>query len=667
LSDLPNQEELLKFYDLAKSGESIEASVKFELPSKRYKFIRLLGKGGGKKVFEVFDNLAERKVALAMPRSKLPKHLYSSFIKEAKINAKLDHPNIIKVLDIGFSNRGVPYFTMELKRGSTLKKVIEKEKIFDNNYEKIRSKIYLFLKICDALCYAHAKGLIHVDIKPSNIQVGKFGDIMLCDWGLSQINQKETLNDLDTKTIHFDHDSYSDLTRQGKIKGTPGYMSPEQWDPERSISYQTDIFACGVLFLELLTGFLSPPSAEGVEVTLVDLEMRLSRVSLPASLKAIIKKATAQKESQRYDSMEEFKIDLERFLDGFLPMAETASWLKKSHLFYQRHKRKILTASFVLSVSLILILNLNHKFSKIEEERNSFISKETAAKEALKNWETYYKELNSHEIPDLSPKEIISSLINYDTYSKAIEIHLLANSLKYEKIKKYDKLVYSAFIYFVRQDFKNCLKCIAPNVADTVTVKIENEEISLVLIKEIAEKCIDFSRVNGMLKDDYLETFLNLCLDSGRVELAKLCLSNDFKIRYARKIYESVLPNFFDKLCEDGVSLVAYDAAEHKLELQVREKTKLRNFAETPFYLKCNHLILNSSSPIDCQYLLNTRFNQLSVHGAGLENASSLTRMRDLSIIEIDKEYYTELVDQKLKRVKVFVNASSLDFPQSIE
>lgn len=666
MSSSSDPQKILEFYDLAKDGDPEADYSRIELPSKRYHIIKLVGKGGAKNVYEVFDNLAERKVALAMPRSHLSREQYPTFMKEAKINAKLDHPNIIKVYDIGVSKKNIPFFTMELKRGKTLKHFIER----DQNQllkkpDDIKSKLNIMLKICDALCYAHAKGLIHMDIKPSNIQVGKYGDILVCDWGLSQINENAVeLDQISDHPESFDPNVYQDLTRIGKVKGTPGYMAPEQWNPYLEQTFQTDIFACGVLLLELLTGFLPPPSQGGASRTIRDIRLRLEENTIPVSIQAIIKKATAQEAGDRYHSMEMFKQDLERFSDGFSPMAESAGWLRRSQLFMQRHKKRVLSLSMYLLAVFSIIAIFFLLVKNVEEERDLLIAQEEKISSDLLDWEKYYAELNTHDIPDMTHDDIFETLREYGPSHKNFEVYLLANTLRYEKIKKYNKLRYSAMIYFIRQDFNHCLNLLDPDENSELFIQMDEEKLMMKDLRKAALKCIDFSKTKeNIIKDSHLEDFFNACLEFGNIELSKYCLSHDFSVRWYRQVYENLLPDMFRYFSQSNAEILSYDAYEHKIEMKLTVINKIKSYIANPFFLRCNHLVIHSNQNINCSVLINSKIKHLSVFGADLENPTLLNKNRDLSIIEIDKPYFEKLSKEKLKRKKVFVNASSVSYP----
>ena len=178
---------LEKFYFDSDEKESLSD----ELSQNRYTDFQEIGRGGMKAIFSVLDNYGKRKVAYARLVSSEDEKLSDAFIREARLTAQLEHPNIISVYDVGMEQSGAPYFTMELKTGDSLSSALKKE--YDLN-----SMLNVFIKICDAIAYAHSRKIIHLDLKPDNVQLGKFGEVMVCDWGLSKVIDSE---DPDTEEL----------------------------------------------------------------------------------------------------------------------------------------------------------------------------------------------------------------------------------------------------------------------------------------------------------------------------------------------------------------------------------------------------------------------------------------------------------------------------------
>ena len=212
-------------------------------PSQRYRNHELIGEGALKNVYSCYDERTRSRVAYASPRPGLSTRFYDYFIYEAWLTASLKHPNIIKIYDLNLDKKGVPFFTMDLKQGkTTLQQLVLQG-------EPLSATLEVLLKVCDALSYAHAQHIIHLDLKPENVLCDAHGEVLLCDWGIGKVidgcgpvNGIENVDLIDVgNTLH------------GQIKGTAGYMSPEQAGREPK-DERSDIFALGALLYFLSVG-----------------------------------------------------------------------------------------------------------------------------------------------------------------------------------------------------------------------------------------------------------------------------------------------------------------------------------------------------------------------------------------------------------------------------
>ena len=204
-------------------------------PPDKYKFRRSIGRGGMKMVLQVRDNDTMRDVAMAL----MPDIEHRSraeilrFIQEARVTASLEHPNIVPVHDIGIDSSGSPYFTMKLLSGeslaSLLKKMDEGNPAYLKNYT-FESLMRLYLRICNGVAFAHSKGIIHLDLKPENVQIGEFGEVLILDWGLARSISGKHAPGIDPVPERSTRSGkgYTNfkLTLDGVMNGTPGYMAP---------------------------------------------------------------------------------------------------------------------------------------------------------------------------------------------------------------------------------------------------------------------------------------------------------------------------------------------------------------------------------------------------------------------------------------------------------
>ncbi len=142
----------------------------------------------------------------------------------------LAHPNILPIHNMGVDPNGKPFFTMELLPGDSLKDIVSGLKSSKADYVSrysLDALLSIYQKICDAMAYTHSRGVLHLDLKPSNIRVGPFGDVFVCDWGLARIVREADSSETQ-EPGELDGDELNDFTLSGTLKGTPGFMAPEQ-------------------------------------------------------------------------------------------------------------------------------------------------------------------------------------------------------------------------------------------------------------------------------------------------------------------------------------------------------------------------------------------------------------------------------------------------------
>ena len=289
--------------------------------TQRYQSHELIGQGGMKEVYRVYDVKLARHVALAKPLSDHLSDRFDAFLREAHLTARLEHPGIIEVFDIGIDDQDRPFFTMELKKGRSLRDLVkEVRESVGEERPPIRGRLEIFMRICEAVAYAHSRRVLHLDIKPSNIQIGEFGEVQVCDWGLGVVMPDEDATGISTALL--DPDLYGPLLIH--TKGTPAYMAPEQKDPLRPKLPQMDIYALGCMLYELIVGkkYRSGQRQDNI---------------VPG-LSAIIKKAVAEDPADRYESVTELSADLSLFLSDYSTSVEKRNPFREALLFWKRHR-----------------------------------------------------------------------------------------------------------------------------------------------------------------------------------------------------------------------------------------------------------------------------------------------------------------------------------------
>ena len=221
-------------------GAALSTSA-FEPPDDRFETRSELGRGGMGRVDEAFDRALGRPVAIKHMLSPSGTEL-ARFEREVRITARLEHPGIVPIHDAGRSADGTPYYVMRRVDGRPLSEVAR-----DKSLDERLALVPNVLAACDAVAFAHARGVIHRDIKPTNILIGPFGETLMIDWGLAREISGDTL--ADTPSLP----SQPDLTRAGTVAGTPGFMSPEQARGE-GVDARADVFALGVTLFYVLAG-----------------------------------------------------------------------------------------------------------------------------------------------------------------------------------------------------------------------------------------------------------------------------------------------------------------------------------------------------------------------------------------------------------------------------
>lgn len=411
--------------------------------------------GGEKRIFKVRDLRTDRVVALARPIEGASAEQKEGFLREARLTACLQHPNIISVHDIGFDADGEAFFTMEFVHGSTLKEIVDKLETGDPDYERRFPRLRLlelFVKICDAVAYAHSRNVVHLDLKPSNIFIGPFGEVLVCDWGLAKIIQSDEPHTQRIEGIPEEElpngDILNDLTRRGTIKGTPGFMAPEQVGKSQQVSAKTDIYSLGALLYYILAHrptFTGDSMADVAEQTLKGGIVSPSKLvkGIQFGLEAVVMKALKLDPFERYASVGKFRNELDRYLLGFATEAQHAGWVTQFKLLIKRRRIAFRVAmfSFVLLCMIVVFA-----FVKVVGEKQV----------AEDNLRLYIEETEHSRALSDSIRATAMDLINAEDFLhaegkiKAIESHL---SQETDPEKIYALTEYLALLHFVMQDF----------------------------------------------------------------------------------------------------------------------------------------------------------------------------------------------------------------------
>jgi serine/threonine-protein kinase len=376
---------------LASSAGTIEESL---VADSRFRVVRLHAKGGLGEVHLAHDEGLQRDVALKRLQ---PLHAHRPesrrrFLREAAITSHLEHPNIVPVHAVGADAQGQPFYAMRFVQGQTLLEALEEfHAARPRGPEPAQRRLALrqllsrFVAVCNTVAYAHSRGIIHRDIKPGNILLGKYGETLLLDWGLARRFARP-----DSEPPIAEPSASPVLAREadtqpGDVLGTPAYMSPEQAGGRtNALGPASDVYSLGATLYALLTG--APPFQESHLGAVLDKVRRgdfppprRRQRDIPRPLEAICLKAMARLPEQRYASALELAADLEHWLADEPVRAWREPWSLRARRWLNRHRTvmstlaaMVLVAAVSLAVAtwLLTAANVRERRSKDEAVRN---------------------------------------------------------------------------------------------------------------------------------------------------------------------------------------------------------------------------------------------------------------------------------------------------------
>lgn len=332
-----------------------EATEMTELQA-RYRRGAVFAEGGQGILCKAEDDVLKRLVAVKMLRPELncDEQARAQFIQEAKVTAQLDHPGVIPIYSLNTDEEKRLFLAMKLIDGKTLKDYLHEIvlhyrvngiKSYDER-KSLRFRLNIFLDVCDAIEYAHSRNVMHCDLKPENIIVGRFHETYVMDWGIARLIKEPGVDP-------------SAWTPPKTISGTPRFLSPEAVRGERT-DQRADIYTLGLILFELvaLREAYSGRSTADVVAKIragetAPLKHRF-RAKIDSTLKAIVRKAIATDRDKRYQNVRELSDDLRKFLSGFETTAKRDNPLEKAIRFLVHHRRislLLLTACLFFSVS----------------------------------------------------------------------------------------------------------------------------------------------------------------------------------------------------------------------------------------------------------------------------------------------------------------------------
>ena len=351
---------------------------------KKYDVGPMIAQGGMGAILDAREATIRRSVAMKVMLTEGEPDDLRRFIEEAQITGQLEHPNIVPVHELGLDAEGKLFYTMKLVKGITLLKILQ---LLGTGVGETARKyplaelLTVFQKVCDAIAFAHSKGVLHRDLKPENVMIARYGEVLVMDWGIAKLVQpvgaaKDSVarREVDVKSTFIKlprGQGNPAATMNGAIMGTPGFMSPEQTRGEvDALDARSDVFALGAILYTILTlefpfdGATAEEIVEKVKTTqpipptqrvlgtrkgggataksappkAAKGQPHLPGGRVPEALNAITMKALAMRREDRYQTVEELQADIAAFQGGFATSAEHAGVGRQLWLLVQRNK-----------------------------------------------------------------------------------------------------------------------------------------------------------------------------------------------------------------------------------------------------------------------------------------------------------------------------------------
>ena len=287
-----------------------------DVGGRRYEVLGEIGRGGMGVVMRAFDRDLKREVALKITRSdRTGSHSIARFVEEAQVTGQLNHPNIVPVHELGHDPGGRTFFTMKLVEGQSLMRILRRlrsgEKEAADQFPLTR-RLYIFGQLLNCMAYAHDRGVIHRDLKPDNVMIGDYGEVMVMDWGLARVKDApELVSKVTTSRLQ----TPGSETIDGTVIGTPAYMPPEQARGEREkIDERSDIYSLGAILYEMIS--LHPPYDASTASELIRLvtseppprpSRRNASAVVPRGLESIVMKCLAPAQNDRFQTVRELQ------------------------------------------------------------------------------------------------------------------------------------------------------------------------------------------------------------------------------------------------------------------------------------------------------------------------------------------------------------------------
>jgi formylglycine-generating enzyme required for sulfatase activity/tRNA A-37 threonylcarbamoyl transferase component Bud32 len=408
----------------------------------RYRVLRPHKKGGLGEVFVALDEELKREVALKEIQARHADNPESRqrFLLEAEVTGRLEHPGIVPVYGLGAYPDGRPYYAMRFIKGDSLLHALQRfhaDESLENDPGKrtleLRQLLRRFQDVCNAVAYAHSKGVLHRDLKPDNVMLGNYGETLVVDWGLAKAQfSREPLASAEptgSLTLRLSGPD-SGLTQAGHVLGTPQYMSPEQASGQNAeLTPASDVYSLGATLYHLLTG--RAPFVGGNAYAILEgvcrgqfPPPRQLDATIPAALEAICLKAMALRLAERYASAKELSDEVEHWLADE-PVAAYPEPLRLRLARWRRRHPALVTGAAALVFTTLVALGvgallLSQEQGRTLKEQQAKLAEQEKAKRALD--ERALAQVNA--LLDASPQAVPAILRGLDDYREQIRPRL---------------------------------------------------------------------------------------------------------------------------------------------------------------------------------------------------------------------------------------------------
>lgn len=321
----------------------------------KYRVLSEISHGGMGTVYRAHDTELNRQVAIkVLNATEASDDIAQRMVREAQVIARLEHPGIVPVHDVGQLSDGRVFYAMKLARGGRLDE-------YATNNVSLKDRLRKFQAVCEAVAFAHAHGVIHRDLKPANIMIGSFGEVLVLDWGVAKLisptEPSEDSSEADTLFLpnangQEPDDEQAEHTAPGTIIGTPNYMSPEQARGEiNGLNERSDVYSLGAILYFLLTD-KSPRARPGSDSPARPRELN-SNVKKTAE--AVCLKAMAPLAGDRYSSARELAADVSHLIDDEPVTAYKENAIERTGRFLSKNRFLVLLVLAYLLMRIFFI------------------------------------------------------------------------------------------------------------------------------------------------------------------------------------------------------------------------------------------------------------------------------------------------------------------------